>query len=79
MKETKGYFVWSEVQQNYVQTDSTMIKQFPLQKLQLSKINEDAIPILLQAIWCRRKGVVNGNIGICKEQDRQIAQQLKVW
>ncbi|MGX7195575.1 hypothetical protein [Enterococcus olivae] len=79
MEASTGFFVWNEAQQNYVQTNPTVTATSVDQTLQLSKINEEAIPILLQAIWCRRKGAVNINIGISKEQDAQIAQQLNVW
>lgn len=75
----KGYFVWSREEENYIKTTETLKVITPMQKIKLSELQSESIPIILQAVWCKRKGHVNHRIGTTPEQDKKIAQELDIW
>lgn len=77
--QEEGYFIWQSKEENYFQASNYLTLYDPPQSLQLSQINKEARPILLQAIWCKRNGFVNTDIGQSEQQDRKIAGELGVW
>ncbi|EKD8217461.1 hypothetical protein ACHB4O_002423 [Listeria innocua] len=78
-QENTGYFIWSEQEKTYLSTDQTLIINENSGKIRLSEVHSDSIPNILQAIWCRRNGSVNHEIGITKQRDEVIAKKLEVW
>lgn len=80
MKQTNtGYLIWSEERESYLVTTTCKYPFEFLREISLSEIHVNSVPLILQAIWCKRKGYVNHRIGITKEEDQKIARELNVW
>lgn len=79
MNQLEGYFIWLEPQQAYVKATKNLEIIQPLEKLRLSEINTEAVPTILQLIWCKQTGWMNHQIGKHREQDKQIAKELGIW
>ncbi|MCF1656964.1 hypothetical protein LQF57_05020 [Tetragenococcus koreensis] len=77
--QDKGYFLWREKEESYFQATDNCELYIPLRPIQLSQVDRETLPILLQTIWCKRNGYVNENIGVTYKQDRKIAEALNVW
>lgn len=74
-----GYFIWSEQENSYLSTDETLAINNYSKKIRLSEVQSSSIPNILQAIWCRKKGYVNHEIGVTEQHDKEIAEKLDVW